>query len=86
MKWRKRKKKKKKKNRSHSPVVNWGHTPAHRLTKFFTSLLNKLINLPNTILRTPPKLINDLSEINIHSDVGLASVSNSNMHSNITYL
>jgi hypothetical protein len=69
---------------THSPVVKWRHALDHRLAKFFTNLLNRLINLPIAFnIKNTPRVINELSEINIHSDVGLASVGNWNVYTNI---
>ena len=68
-------------------LVNWWLAPGYKLTKFFTNLLNQIINLPDAFnIKNATDLINDLKEINIHSNIRWASSGILNMYTNIRML
>jgi hypothetical protein len=69
------------------PIVNWKNVPAYKLAKFFSSILNQAISLPNTFnVNNSPQLITDLQQLEIQPNTRLASFDISNKYTNIPIL
>jgi hypothetical protein len=73
-----------KNNNSIRLVINFQNAPAYKLAKLFTKVFNNTFKLPYTFnVHNSTKLIIDLNQISITTDIRICSFDINNMYSNI---